>query len=624
MATSLLLADDSPTIAKILLLALQSEDYAIKSVLTAEDALHELKANTPEIFLCDLTLPGKSGYEFARLIRHDSKLNKVRIVLLASAFEPVDEVEYQACGADGLIKKPFDPSELRNKLRSINEAPHKFPDGAKVTGSLSGFLVTREQTNPNLMAPPPEEHGGDTPPPFTPDVQSLMQTRSDQTGIPLGEPSGGDTDLSNLLSGNADSGDADSILAGLLGGGQEPSAPPASPPKEVLAMPMNKGPGLPAGELDLSGAFGEGDIPAAPAGSPLDVIQQERTGLTDKTFTNATVLLDTEMSDAEIVSELPLSAPPTGISATFTTPPGGTAVIDMSLMGGTKESDAPPAFKAPSAAPVEEPLSANAQALAAFFAAEIETTSSKNDIKAPAKEEKPPASPKATSAVSPQPASSKREDEFESSLSSIEWNEGPAAASLDSWSSSQPQKGAAADSPPAFKSTGKTSAGIVSAPKSPAMSAGASSSPPASAPRRSTGGSSGGGGAGVSAPLNENMLFDTGGSSFRFSEDYVNRITKSFTGAHGEEVPESHTSPMFHQKSDDAPRPAAQPAEGGGFSGGAWSEADVARIEQIVREEVQMVVREVAEKIAWEVIPELAENIIRKELDKVMKEMEPN
>ncbi len=125
------------------------------------------------------------------------------------------------------------------------------------------------------------------------------------------------------------------------------------------------------------------------------------------------------------------------------------------------------------------------------------------------------------------------------------------------------------------------------------------------------------------------MLFDTGGSSFRFSEDYVNRITKSFTGVHGEEVPESHApaaAPMFHQKSDDRPAKAAPAAEvlASGFSGGAWSHADVARIEQIVREEVQMVVREVAEKIAWEVIPELAENIIRKELDKVLKEMEPS
>lgn len=141
MAISLLLADDSPTIAKILSLALQTEDYAIKAVLTAEEALNELKANPPVFFLCDLSLPAKNGYEFARLIKGETKLAKVRVVLLASAFEPVDELMFQDCGADGLVKKPFDPSELRNKLRQLLGTPPKA-ESSRVTGSLSGFMVT--------------------------------------------------------------------------------------------------------------------------------------------------------------------------------------------------------------------------------------------------------------------------------------------------------------------------------------------------------------------------------------------------------------------------------------------------------------------------------------------------
>ena len=40
--------------------------------------------------------------------------------------------------------------------------------------------------------------------------------------------------------------------------------------------------------------------------------------------------------------------------------------------------------------------------------------------------------------------------------------------------------------------------------------------------------------------------------------------------------------------------------------------------------EVQMAVREIVEKVAWEVIPELAENIIKRELEKVMKQLEAN
>ena len=123
MSNSLLLADDSPTIAKILGMALQSEGYEIRSVLTAEDALKELKANPPYFFLIDLTLPGTNGYEFAKLIRADSKLRQIRVLLLASAFDPVDEALFAACGADAVIAKPFDPSELREKLRQIKNAP---------------------------------------------------------------------------------------------------------------------------------------------------------------------------------------------------------------------------------------------------------------------------------------------------------------------------------------------------------------------------------------------------------------------------------------------------------------------------------------------------------------------
>jgi hypothetical protein len=123
------------------------------------------------------------------------------------------------------------------------------------------------------------------------------------------------------------------------------------------------------------------------------------------------------------------------------------------------------------------------------------------------------------------------------------------------------------------------------------------------------------------------MMFDTGGSNFRFAEDYVNRITRSFTGAVNEHIPdhkpaaeEAAPRTLFPQRSDDSPLKA--PAGTPGAGGGAWSEHDVQKIEQIVREEVQMVIREVAEKVAWEVIPELAENLIRKELDKVLREME--
>ena len=589
MAISLLLADDSPTIAKILSLALASEQYEIRAVLTAEEALKELKANPPFFFLCDLSLPAKNGYEFARLIKSDSKLAKIRVVLLASAFEPVDEQMFQGCGADGLVKKPFDPSELRSKLRQIHDMPAK-QESSRVTGSLSGFMVATPDPTPVDLSSGEELGAMDLS-----NSAPLSAEPAGDDGLSL--PAGGAeevTDLSHLLTGNAGeggNGDADAILAGLLGGGNEPESaspaalslgserPPAAPPAAPPASPPKMAPPKAAPNATFP------DQPSLP------------TNPSQPTFTNTTVLLDLSGSEMEPKSH----EAPQGIAASFSTPPGGTATIDLSLFGGTESLTPPPAPGA--SGPAEEPLSANAQALAAFFAAEIQ---SKGPETPPAASAPPAFNPAPKSAVPAQSISpGPGDDDFESSIGSIEWGDtaSPAKESLNAWSSSQP---AAPSAPPrAAPSAPPRAAAPDTPPPAPKRSA-----PPASAPQ----------GSGASADMG-GMMFDTGHSTFRFSEDYVNRITKSFTGAHNEEVPTKHT-PVFEQKSDDS-APASAGPSASGFSGGSWNAADMQRIEQIVREEVQMVVREVAEKIAWEVIPELAENIIRKELDKVLKEMEP-
>lgn len=617
MATSLLLADDSPTIAKILGMALQSEDYEIRSALTAEDAIKELQSNPPFFFLVDLTMPGKNGYEFARMIRADRKLKDTRILLLASAFDPADENEVKACGADGVITKPFDPGELRRRLREVRDAPRTF--GIKdVTGSLSGAPIVNSLP-------------GDAPP-AAPSPAALATTPA----APMASPAEPEMDLSALL---ADQGEVD--------------------PLSILA-----GSGDSDADSILGGALApDSDLPPpAPEATPIF-------DLTDGTggeFTNATVLIDA--AGLENLENTP-SQPVVDLSNSFATPPKGTALIDTNqdLPPAAPRAAAPaplgaPPSKAPAApksAPADEPLSANAQALAAFFSAEIDANA------------EPPAAPPAAAPSTPE------EDAFDASLSSIEW--GSPKANLNEWSSAPPP-GAA--KPAGSASSGAPAAGSASsrapAPSSAPAQAAAPSSAPKAAPKREVtheismegltsidpatfaapdmapvrpsaaqaprsapqtfGASSEGG----------SFMFDTGGSNFRFADDYVKRITKAFTGNVDEmTLGKDVSAPVFHKASDDrqaygsmplaeeapayeAPEPAAAPlhdplaakAKHMPTGGGAWSPEEVKRIEQIVRDEVQMVVREIAEKIVWEVVPELAENLIKKELEKVLKEME--
>lgn len=176
MAIKLLLADDSPTIAKILSMALAQEDYAVTSVANAADADKEILQNPqPALFLVDIALPEKDGFTFARELKSKAETSGIRIIFLASSFDPVDNDACIAAGADGIIKKPFDPAELRRILKEVlAKEPTSFaPKSAPSKDVLDDKKVPAEsiESTPAVATPSesilesliPEEDGLELP-----------------------------------------------------------------------------------------------------------------------------------------------------------------------------------------------------------------------------------------------------------------------------------------------------------------------------------------------------------------------------------------------------------------------------------------------------------------------------
>ncbi len=198
MATSLLLADDSPTIAKILSLALSKDDYAARSVATADQALAEIQNNPPDLFLVDIALPTKNGKEFVKYIRSAPKLAHIKVVLLANAFEPVDEAQLKAEGADGVLTKPFDPATLRQKLAEVlrngpppipanNDADLELPPPAPESGDMG---VIEFGTNTILTGISSEPSETVLPPPMNEPTVAIDMSGIDMTSttIPAASP----------------------------------------------------------------------------------------------------------------------------------------------------------------------------------------------------------------------------------------------------------------------------------------------------------------------------------------------------------------------------------------------------------------------------------------------------
>ena len=118
MAYKLLLADDSITIQKVVELVLAEEDFQIKSVSNGEDALNLLETFKPDIVLADIEMPKVNGYNLCDKIKKNPSTSHVPVILLAGAFEPLDEELARQVGADDTVIKPFESQELISKINA--------------------------------------------------------------------------------------------------------------------------------------------------------------------------------------------------------------------------------------------------------------------------------------------------------------------------------------------------------------------------------------------------------------------------------------------------------------------------------------------------------------------------
>ncbi len=135
MAYRLLLADDSITIQKVVELVLAEEDFDIRSVSNGEDALALVDTFKPDVVLADIEMPKMNGYQLCERIKQNPESAGIPVILLAGAFEPIDEELLGSVGADDSIVKPFESQELVSK---INAALTMASAGTAVEAAVAG------------------------------------------------------------------------------------------------------------------------------------------------------------------------------------------------------------------------------------------------------------------------------------------------------------------------------------------------------------------------------------------------------------------------------------------------------------------------------------------------------
>src|SRR3954468_2449492 len=93
MSRKLLLADDSVTIQRVIEMTFAGEDIQVLTVGDGEEAIARIPIEKPDIVLADIAMPKRSGYEVSAFVKGNAGLANTPVLLLAGAFEPVDDAK---------------------------------------------------------------------------------------------------------------------------------------------------------------------------------------------------------------------------------------------------------------------------------------------------------------------------------------------------------------------------------------------------------------------------------------------------------------------------------------------------------------------------------------------------
>jgi two-component system CheB/CheR fusion protein len=111
-----LVIEDNVDAATSLRQALALDGHLVETAYSGAEGLEKLRAVHPEIVLCDIGLPGMSGYEVARSIRADVAFGKVVLVAVTGYSQPDEVARAKEAGFDEHITKPPSMDKLRKLL----------------------------------------------------------------------------------------------------------------------------------------------------------------------------------------------------------------------------------------------------------------------------------------------------------------------------------------------------------------------------------------------------------------------------------------------------------------------------------------------------------------------------
>lgn len=115
-----LIVDDSKTERMFLADFLCSQGMTVRTAENAEQAFLALKEEKPDLILMDVVMPGKSGFQLARILSHSSEYSSIPIIVCSSKNQETDKLWAMRQGARNYVTKPVSLTDLQEKIAMLS------------------------------------------------------------------------------------------------------------------------------------------------------------------------------------------------------------------------------------------------------------------------------------------------------------------------------------------------------------------------------------------------------------------------------------------------------------------------------------------------------------------------
>jgi len=120
--TKILIVDDEPNIVQTLKDRLEINNYNVITAGNGREGLEQAIKEHPDIILLDVIMPVMDGHEMLEALRRQRGCEDIAVIMLTARSQTQDIARANACGIEDYIVKPFDLSELLEKIENIIES----------------------------------------------------------------------------------------------------------------------------------------------------------------------------------------------------------------------------------------------------------------------------------------------------------------------------------------------------------------------------------------------------------------------------------------------------------------------------------------------------------------------